>query len=184
MTSPKVILKTPRLILRELVPDDLDALLAVLGDPISMRFYPAPFDREKTKQWIDRCRERYARDGFGLWAVTLGENGGGETGELIGDCGPMIQSVEGIDEIEIGYHIRRDVQGRGYATEAARACRDWAFDHRPVQRVISLIRPENTPSAAVARNNGMSIAKRIVWREFEHDVWSIAREDRRALRGT
>jgi RimJ/RimL family protein N-acetyltransferase len=65
-------LETQRLALRELEPDDVDRLAEVLSDPVSMRYYPAPFDRDGVVAWIDRVRERYAKHGFGLWAVTVG----------------------------------------------------------------------------------------------------------------
>jgi hypothetical protein len=82
------ILETPRLILRELVPDDVDALARILSDRETMRFYPTSFDRPAVKDWIARNRTRYAKDGHGLWAMTLKS-----TGELIGDCGLTVQDV-------------------------------------------------------------------------------------------
>ena len=97
----KVILETPRLTLREFVPEDAVALSLVLSDPETMRFYPAPFDRAGVDDWIDRNRRRYASDGVGLWAMVLKS-----TGELIGDCGIMKQEVDGEPWYEIGYHLR------------------------------------------------------------------------------
>jgi RimJ/RimL family protein N-acetyltransferase len=166
------ILETPRLTLREFVDDDADALARVLCDRETMRYYPAPFDRAGVEEWIARNRRRYAEYGHGLWAMILKP-----TGELIGDCGITAQEVDGAREVEIGYHVRRDLWGQGLATEAARACREWGFAHLQVDRLISLIRPENLPSRRVAEKNGMRVWKEVVWRGLPHLVYAIRREE-------
>lgn len=164
------ILETSRLILREFAIDDVDALARVLSDPETMQFYPAPFDRVGVEQWIERNRRRYAENGHGLWAMVLKSSG-----ELVGDCGLTVQEVDGVNEIEIGYHVRRDLWGQGFATEAARACRDWGFARLPAERLISLIRLENMPSRRVAEKNGMTVWKEVVWRGLPHLVYAIRR---------
>ena len=118
----RMVLETKRLLLREMDPDDLQALFRVLGDPETMRHYPTAFDGQHVRDWIERNMNRYRKDGFGLWAVCLKE-----TGEMIGDCGLTLQNINGEMLPEIGYHIRRDCQRKGYAREAAKAVRDWAF---------------------------------------------------------
>ncbi len=165
------ILETPRLILREFSPDDVDALACVLSDPETMRFYPAPLDQAGVEDWITRNRRRYAKDGHGLWAMISKVNG-----ELIGDCGLTIQEVDGANEVEIGYHVRRDHWGQGLAPEAARACRDFGFAHLPVDRLVSIIRPENLPSRRVAEKIGMTPWKEVTRANFRHVVHSILRE--------
>ena len=164
------ILETSRLILREFSEEDVDALALVLSDPETMRFYPAPFDRAGVEDWIARNRRRYTEHGHGLWAMILKSSG-----ELVGDCGLTVQSVDGRDEVEIGYHVRRDLWGQGLATEAACACREFGFDRLKVDRLISLIRPENLPSRRVAEKNGMSVWKEILWRDLTHLVYAIRR---------
>jgi [ribosomal protein S5]-alanine N-acetyltransferase len=164
------ILDTPRLILREFVPDDVDALARVVSDPETMSFYPVSFDRPAVKDWIARNRTRYAKDGHGLWAMTVRS-----TGELIGDCGLTVQDVDGANEIEIGYHVRRDHWGQGFATEAARACRDFGFARLPVDRLVSIIRPENLPSRRVAEKIGMTVWKEVTRANLPHLVYSLAR---------
>lgn len=163
-------LETKRLSLREYVAEDLDALGVILSDPETMRYYPAPFDRTGVIDWIERNRARYANDGFGLWAMVLNSTSG-----LIGDCGLVRQSVDGVDEIEIGYHVRRDLWGRGLAPDAACACRDYGFDRLRVDRLISLIRPENLPSRRVAEKMGMTVWKEVMWREIPHYVYCTRR---------
>ncbi len=139
------VLETERLRLRELAPDDLDALAEVLSDPIAMRHYPAPFDRDKIAGWIEWSRQSYRDNGFGLWAVIRSADG-----RFLGDCGPVLQPVEGTLIPEVGYHIVPAEQGRGYATEAAGACVRWVFEHTAYDIVCSLVAPANTPSRAVA----------------------------------
>jgi len=167
----KQILETSRLILREFTPDDVDALALVLSDAETMRFYPAPFDRAGVEEWIARNIRRCAKDGYGLWATVLKKSG-----ELIGDCGLTVQNVDGVDEIEIGYHTRRDLWGQGLATEAARVCRDFGFARLPVEQLISIIRPENQQSRRVAEKNGMTVIKQVVRAGLPHLIYAIRRE--------
>ena len=164
------ILQTSRLLLREFSAEDVDALAKVLSDAETMRYYPDACDRAGVEQWIVRNRQRYEIDGAGLWAMELIE-----TGELIGDCGIVRQDVDGDELYEIGYHLRRDHWHQGLATEAAQACRDWAFAHLATDRLVSLIRPENLPSCKVAERIGMTIWKKITWRALPHHVYSIGR---------
>jgi ribosomal-protein-alanine N-acetyltransferase len=165
------VLETQRLVLREFQFEDLDALAAILCDRETMRYYPASFDRAAVADWIRRNRTRYANGGYGLWAMILKS-----TRELIGDCGLVRQSVDAVDEIEIGYHVRRDLWNQGYASEAARACRDYGFANLKVDRLISLIRPENLASRRVAEKNGMTIWKEVTKVDLLHYVYAIKRD--------
>lgn len=161
------ILETPRLLLRKHTMADVPAMEAVLGDPVTMQFYPSAFDRQGVVDWIQRSLDRYERDGHGLWAMLLKGSH-----ELIGDCGCSLQEVEGTNEFEIGYHVRRDLWGRGYATEAARACMNYAFTTLGAKRLISMIRPENIASWRVAEKNGMTRQKIVFWRGYDHCVYA------------
>ncbi len=167
-TGDMQILETDRLLLREFLPTDIDALATVISDPETMRFYPEPLDREGVESWIERNLRRYQDDGHGLWAMVLKSSG-----EVIGDCGLTRQAVDGVDEIEIGYHVRRDLWGRGLAPEAAEACRDYGFERLHAQRLISLIRPENLPSRRVAEKVGLTLWKEVMWRDLPHCVYVI-----------
>ena len=169
------VLQTTRLLLREFTPQDADALALVPSDPETMRYYPAPYDRAGVEQWIERNRQRYRDDGVGLWAMELTKTPDSELHKIIGDCGIILQEVEGERLYEIGYHLRRDFWGQGLATEAAIACRDWAFMHLKADRLISLIRPENLPSRRVAERTGMTVWKEVDWRGLRHLVYSIKR---------
>ena len=150
----KKVLETERLFLREMTMSDLDALYAVLGDPEIMQHYPYSFDEERVRGWIERNMNRYENDGFGLWAVCLKE-----TGEMIGDCGLTLQNIDGTMLPEIGYHIRKDQQHRGYAKEAAAAVRDWAFSNTEYPALYSYCKYTNVGSFKTAESIGMHFEK-------------------------
>lgn len=166
-----MLLETPRLLLRPLTLSDFDDVYAVIGDPITMSYYPAPYDRQGTLNWIERNLRRYEEDGTSLHAVVLKSNN-----QLIGDCGAAWQETDQGRELEIGYHIRRDCWGRGYATEAAKAAMAYAFENFAVDHLISLIRPENVPSRRVAEKNGLRVDREIAWKGIRHYVYAIPRE--------
>ena len=172
-----LILETARLRLRRFRDEDANAVLAIIGDRVAMRFYPKTFNREDAEQWVARNQRRYREDGYGLFAVTLKNSD-----EVIGDCGIIKQNVEGETAMEVGYHFRRDQWGRGYATEAARACMGLAFDWFGADKVISLIRPENTPSRRVAERNGMKLEREVVHYGLPHLVYAMRREEFEAPR--
>lgn len=166
-------IETERLLLREMREDDFDALFAVLADSDIMRHYPYTFDENRVHGWIAKNMERYQIFGFGLWAVVLKE-----TGEVIGDCGLTMQLIGGRIKPEIGYHIRKDCQRKGYASEAARASRDWAFQNTPFNIIYSYMKYTNVGSYSTALSNGMRQVD-----EFEDDeneitkVYAITREE-------
>ena len=166
------VLETPRLILRHLRRDDVDAIFDVIGDAETMQYYPRSFERKDAEEWVERNLKRYAEQANGLYAVVLKS-----TCEVIGDCGLVQQNVEGISLLEVGYHLRRDQWGRGYATEAARACLDYAFRNMDADKVISLIRPENLPSRRVAERNGMRIERQITYFGLPHLIYVMTRGD-------
>ncbi len=162
-------LETARLRLREMTLADVPTMGTIWGDAETMRWYPRALTQEEIGEWIGRQMDRYA-SGTGLLAMVLKA-----TGELIGDCGPTWQEVEGVAEVEIGYHVHRAHQGHGYATEAAKAARDYAFTALGRESVISLIRPENGPSRRVAEKNGMRLERVVFWRGYETCVYRLAR---------
>ena len=168
---------TERLFLREMNENDYDALYKILADNEIMQHYPYIFDEARIRGWIDRNIERYRVFGFGLWAVCLKDSG-----EMIGDCGLTMQLIGGVIKPEIGYHIRRDMQRKGYAKEAACKCRDWAFENTPFNVIYSYMKYTNIPSA----NTAMSYGCRQV-DEFEDEVneitkvYAITREEWQTL---
>ena len=120
-----------------------------------MAAYEGAFDETMTDAWLLRMTERYNTDGFGLWAVTLRS-----TGQVIGQCGLTRQHMLDQDVIEVGHSFNRTHWHRGYATEAALACRDYAFDRLDAERVWAQIRDTNRASMNVAIRLGMTVRGR------------------------
>ena len=162
-------LETARLLLRPLSADDRAALAAVLGDAETMLWYPRPYTGDEVRVWIERQMARYP-EGSGLLGMVEKQ-----TGRLIGDCGAVWQDVECRMELEIGYHVHRERWGRGFATEAAKAAMEDAFGRFDVERVVSMIRPENVASRRVAEKNGMTVERVVFWRGYEHCIYQRAR---------
>lgn len=155
--SPVQPMKTQRLILREMRPTDVESLHRLFSDPLLMRFWPV-FTQAETEAWVAGEMRHYAQDGFGLWAITFKDSD-----EAIGDCGLVRHVVDGAMETDIGWHVLRAHWGQGYATEAARASRDYAFAHVGVERLVAQIHPENYASRRVAEKIGMRLLK-----EYQH----------------
>ncbi|WP_249670696.1 GNAT family N-acetyltransferase [Cellulomonas wangleii] len=156
---------TPRLLLRPMTDDDLDDMAALLGDPVVMAHYPRPRTRDEAQAWIDRTRRSYRDHGFGLWVMV-----DRSTGEFLGDCGLTVQHVDGVDELEVGYHVRPDRQGEGLATEAALAARDFAREVLGATRLIAIIAPENVASQRVASKIGLGVEKRARYGDDQREV--------------
>ncbi len=169
---PTANIETPRLLLRPMTPADVDAIFAIIGDPIAMQYYPRPYTREEAAEWIERNVRRYENGEYGLLAVVLKSSG-----EVIGDCGLSWQSADDEPVLELGYHLRRDHWGHGYATEAARACMNYAFRELQLDKLVSLIRAENRPSRRVAERNGMQGGRQVMHAGLPHLMYAITREN-------
>lgn len=171
-----MILETGRLLLRELSPQDLPALCRVLQDEAAMHAYEHAFSLKEVNAWLNRQLERYEQYGFGLWAVLLRN-----TGEVIGQCGLSMQDCGGREVLEVGYLFERRFWHHGYAAEAARACRNYAFDVLGAEEVFSIIRNTNSASQAVARRNGMelrgSFVKHAYGADMPHLIFSVKKEE-------
>lgn len=153
-----MIAQTDRLLLRRLRAEDAPALAAVLGDAEVMRYSMGVLTGEGIADWLRDQVEGYTRRGFGPWAVILRQTGG-----LIGYCGLFeLPDVGGQPAIEIGYRLARSSWGHGYATEAVRAVRDYAFATLGLTRLIALIDPANTASIRVAEKVGMVYQRAIL----------------------
>jgi|SRR5919201_4845493 RimJ/RimL family protein N-acetyltransferase len=165
-----LVLETERLLLRMPESRDVDALQAAYGDPEVMRFVGdgKPFSRQRTAVEIELYRQRWERDGFSTFVLETREEH-----TIVGDVGFAGWDPEtwryGVAaepgrriEIELGWTLARDAWGRGYATEAARVARDWAFTELRPPRLISMIFPENTRSQRVARRIGEHLERELV----------------------
>ena len=150
-------MKTDRLYLREIRREDYEALCRMLKDEEVMYAYEHAFDDKEAREWLELQLNRYENDGFGLWAVVLEE-----TGEVIGQCGLTMQDLNGEQVLEVGYLLAKDFWHKGYATEAAIACKKYAFDILGAKEVYSIIRDNNIASQNVAKRNKMTVAGKCV----------------------
>lgn len=147
-----MIIETDRLYLRELEQSDFEALCLILKDEETMYAYEGAFDDNEVQEWLDRQIARYKKYGFGLWAAVLKEND-----KMIGQCGLTMQPWKDKEVLEIGYLFRRKYWHNGYAAEAARACKKYAFEVLNAHEVCSIIRDTNIASQNVAVRNGMTL---------------------------
>jgi ribosomal-protein-alanine N-acetyltransferase len=162
VTLPDAIIETPRLVLRHFMAQDLEALVALMANADFMRFSSGVFTRKETASFLFDRVIAPARAGLpSQFALILREEK-----RLIGYCGFFRQLVDDAPEIEIGYRLHPDYWNRGLATEAARAVRDYAFEVLKLERVISLIHPENHASRRVTEKNGMTLEKETTFRGF------------------
>ena len=154
--------------MREMTLDDLDFVSEMLAHPEVMRYWPKPYSREESEEWIRKQIARYERDGHGYWLLSQKE-----TGKPIGQAGLLMSEVDGEEQPAIGYILHRPYWNKGYATEAATAVRDWALEKYP--RIIVLIRPENEPSLRVAERIGARLERTTMFANFEHLVYTCSK---------
>lgn len=171
-----MIIETERLILRKMDNGDYSALCKILQNEDVMYAYEHAFSDDEVDEWLKKQLVRYETDGIGLWAVVLKENG-----EVIGQCGLTKQLWWGENIVEIGYLFRKDFWHKGYATEAAVACKDYAFNRLGEKRVYSIIRDLNLPSRRVALRNGMKVCgvqvKHYYGIDMPHLIYCVSNED-------
>jgi len=168
MSAP--ILITERLILRKMNQEDASHLLQIFSDPEAMRYYPSTKNENETREWINWTLNNYAKYGVGLWIVE-----DKATGDFLGQCGIVPQEVDGEIKMEIGYLFVRRAWGKGYATEAATACKKFGFEQLNESEMISLVDVHNIPSVKVAERIGMSVRKKINKWEKEILVYSVSK---------
>lgn len=171
-----MVLQTKRLILRRMTMNDFTDISEILKDQKTMYAYEHSFSDQEVYDWINRQLDRYEKYGFGLWAVILKDSG-----RLIGQCGITIQDTGGREVLEVGYLFNRRFWHCGYACEAARACRDYAFQSLEADEVCSIIRTNNLSSQRVAIRNGMLprsiFTKRYMGIDMPHIVFSVTKSE-------
>ena len=161
--------ETERLILRPMSATDINALHLIFADPKVMASFGGELlNREQMMRWLQRNLDHQNRYGYGLFSVILKESG-----ELIGDCGLEQMEVEDVQVAELGYDFRSEYWNQGFATEAACAVRDYAFDVLQLPQLISLIRMGNLASKRVAEKVGMALSEEFTRDEIRYWKYSI-----------
>ncbi|NNE75036.1 MAG: GNAT family N-acetyltransferase [Acidimicrobiales bacterium] len=142
---------TDRLVLRQWQPGDLDAWAAINADPEVMEYFPGVMSRTESQEWMDLFAGRAEEAGYGFLAVEA-------EGECIGMTGivDVRSELPFAPAVEIGWRLARPQWGKGYATEAARAWVDYAFDRLSVDEIVSMTVVDNRRSRAVMERLGMA----------------------------
>jgi RimJ/RimL family protein N-acetyltransferase len=146
------ILETDRLLLRRLLPDDLDRLFALYSDPEVRRYFPeGTLTYQETKEELEWFLNGHpARPELGLWATIYKA-----TGAFIGRCGLLPWMIDGRPEVEVAYLLDKAYWGQGLGTEAAQAILDYGFRQLRLRRLICLIDRDNRASINLATKIGM-----------------------------
>ena len=156
----KAVFETERLRLRQFDAGDLDALATLVADEEQMTFYPRPKTRGEASAWIDRNVALYHDDGLGFWCLELSA-----TAAFVGYCGIRPRELDGVSEIEIGWHTKKTSWNQGLATEAASAAQHLAFSRFGLSRLVAVIHPDHIASRRVAEKIGMHVEKTMVVEE-------------------
>ncbi|RYC53411.1 GNAT family N-acetyltransferase [Flagellimonas olearia] len=163
---------TERLLFRCIQPSDFDDWLPFYHEPKSTQFWEGlPLDPiEACQLQFDRIFERYQNDLGGMNALVLKE-----AGQLVGICGLLVQTVDHLEELEIGYSILPQFWQRGIAIEAAQKCKEFAFEHHYADSLISIIHVNNVPSQKVALKNGMHLQKTTSYKNNPVHIFRVDR---------
>lgn len=144
-------------------------MLQIFSDPHAMHFYPSTKDEAETERWVRWTLRNYETHGYGLWIFELKDGC-----RFVGQAGVVPQIVAGEEEAEIGYLFVRDHWGKGYATEAANGCKEYAMRTFGLHRFVSIIHPENRRSIRVALRLGMSWEKTVEFHGREHLLYALS----------
>jgi ribosomal-protein-alanine N-acetyltransferase len=168
------ILETDRLVLRRLVPGDLDSLFALYRDADVRRYFPeGTLTYEETREELEWFLDGHpSHPELGLWATVHKASD-----EFIGRCGLLPWTLRDRHEVEVAYLLAKQYWGQGLATEAAHAIAEYAFGHLGLSRLVCMIDPENLASIQVATKIGMSLEG-----EMEDDkgpflLWSMSKQN-------
>ncbi len=167
-------IETERLVLRPMEPADVEPHIAMMRNPATARYLaPGGEPRDRADEW--RAAASYLGHwqirGFGFFSVLEKE-----TGDWVGRVGPWMP--DGWPALECGWSIDASRWGKGYAPEAAIGAVNWIFERFPdLDRIISVIDPENTNSQAVAKKIGETKTGEIFefW-GYKLDIWAADRE--------
>ena len=156
-SSDLTVLQIDGFIMRPIQFSDLDVLATIWADPEVTRFLPSqgiPISRENTEKSLQLFTEHWRQKGYGIWAII--DN---ISFQMSGYCG--LRYLGELDEFEVLYGLAREYWNRGIATQAARASISFAFSIAALERIISMVLPDNQASRRVIEKAGLSYEKEI-----------------------
>jgi [ribosomal protein S5]-alanine N-acetyltransferase len=162
----QLITETARLKLVELTGRDVEPLFLLTGNEKVMKFFPKVLDYKDTQQMVRKILRQYFEYGYCFWKVLLKPED-----QFAGIAGLLHQEIDNKPETEIAYRILEEHWKKGYATEAAKACIQYAETKLGKKRLISLIHPQNDASIRVATKLGAKRTRSVIFLGEEHDVY-------------
>jgi RimJ/RimL family protein N-acetyltransferase len=161
-------IETERTVLRPIALGDLEDFVALHAEPDVARFVRA-FDRREAQDRIQADAGQWAERGHGMVAIL-----DRFSGRFLGRAG--LRYWPQFDETEVGWALRREVWGHGYATEAGRACIDWGFRQLPLDYLTAMIQPTNARSIGVAERLGLQPLRLDVLLDDQVQVYAVSRD--------
>lgn len=160
-----------RLRFRSINNQDYNKWLPFFENPVTRQYWNANYEAPEIEcvNWYKRQFERYEKN-LGGHNVLIEK----KTNLLLGHCGLLVQTVNDSEALEIGYSLLPQFWNKGFATEAAKKCKDYAFENGLADELISIISLSNLPSAQVARKNGMSIKFQTVYNLNPVNIYGIS----------
>jgi ribosomal-protein-alanine N-acetyltransferase len=168
-------LETERLVTRKLVMDDVQVWKEFFENKLSSEFIPdfgLKTSEARAKHWIERQLSRYSEKRFGHHLLI-----DKQSGEAVGQCGLLLQDLDGQQEVEVGYHLLYRYWKKGYASEAAALFRNYGFNNDLADSIVSIIDINNVNSQRVALKNGMAREKQCKWMNMDVFVYRIHKKD-------
>lgn len=166
--------ETERLSFRKVTRNDFHAWLPFFDDKSVLKYFGIDASlpkRELCENWFKKVFHRYDNHLGGMNAIILKASG-----ELIGMCGLLIQTVEGVDRLEVGYSLLPKYRGKGYGTEAAIKCKNFAFENNLAKELISMIHIDNKASVNVAVKNGMQLERLLDYKGMPAKIYSLKKK--------
>ena len=163
--------ESSRLLFRKLEINDYQVWLPFFKDPLWSKYWTMKRQTadEHCQQWFDKNFHRYENN-LGGMNVLIDKL----SGEFIGQCGLLIQTVDGIEELEVAYSMMPQQRGKGYAPEAAKKCVDVAFTNQWRDSLISIIHEKNVESQKVATKNKLSVSTHTTFDNNPVRIYRIA----------
>ncbi|OYU84693.1 MAG: GNAT family N-acetyltransferase [Flavobacterium sp. BFFFF2] len=155
--------ESERLLFRKITEQDFDLWLPFCSDAYSLKYIFSAEEmahddpKVRCQIWFERIFNRYKNNLGGMNALIAKD-----TGDYVGQCGLLLQTMDGVEELEIGYSLLPQWRGHGFAIEAAIKCKEFAFENHFCDSLISTIHVENQASIQVAIANGMTLEKTVM----------------------
>jgi len=153
MKKDKYLFKSERLGFRNWTNEDLEEFAKLNADEKVMEHFPKTLSKKEVEELIDNLKNHFAKNGFTYYATEILE-----TKEFIGMIGLAFQEYKTkfTPAIDIGWRLKRNVWGKGYATEGAKRCLEYAFNELEINKIISVCTRKNKKSENVMKKIGMT----------------------------